>query len=126
MSLLTEFRPSFFHRIFSSDAGQKFLRFSPYFLTLKSANGSVQVPYSDLDGLEMERRFIWSRIYFKLAGGSQEVFGWVTNGTQEKIAQVLMARSAEAKNFDDRNATNAEWIESCTNWYLSATMGDIS
>lgn len=124
MTLLTEFRPSFFHRIFSSDAGKRFLRFSPYFLTLKSADGSVQVPYSDLDGLEVERRFIWSRINFKLASGSQEVFGWVTNGTQEKISQVLKARSAEAKNFDDRNATNAEWIEVCTNWYLSAKRGE--
>jgi Neuraminidase (sialidase) len=100
------------------------LRFSPYFLNLKSADVGVQVPYSDLDGLEVERRFIRSRINFKLAKGSQEVFGWVKNGAQEKIAQVLKARSAKAMNFEDRNATNTEWIEGCTDWYLSATRGE--
>ena len=124
MTLLTEFRPSVFHRIFSSDAGRRFLRFSNYYLTLKSADGSVQVPYSQLDRLEVERRFLWARINFKLSSGSQEWFGWITHGNLEKIAKVLKARTAEAKNFDDRNSSNSEWIEVCTNWYLSATKGE--
>jgi hypothetical protein len=124
MTLLTEFRPSIFHRLFSRDARQRFLRFSPYFLTLTSVDGATQIPYSELDDLTIERRLLWSRITFKLKTAQEESFEWVTNGTQERIAQILKARSAETKYFDDRNASNAKWIEACTSWYLSATRGE--
>jgi DNA helicase-4 len=124
MTLLTEFRPSIFHRLFSRDARQRFLRFSPYFLTLTSVDGVTQISYSELDDLTIERRLIWSRITFKLKTAQEEYFGWVTNSAEAKIFQILKARSAETKYFDDLNASNAKWIEACTSWYLSATRGE--
>lgn len=124
MTLIAEFRPSIFHRLFSSDAGERFLRLSPYFLTLKSADGTVQVPYSQLESIDSKRRFIWARGIFKLSTGSQESFGWVSNSTLETIAQILKEQIVKTKVFDDLNTKNAKWIEACNKWYLSATRGE--
>ena len=123
MTLLNEFRPTIFHRFFSSNAREVFLRFSPYFLTLKSVDGTTQLPYSELEDLAIERRLLWSRIILKMKTAREERFGWITNGTQEKIKKILNARRVETKYFDDLNVSNAKWIEACTSWYLSATKG---
>ena len=50
MTLLKEYRPSIFHRICSRVAQQSFLQISPYFLTVKSAEGATQIPYSEIGG----------------------------------------------------------------------------
>ena len=123
MIILSEFRPTILQRIFSRDASKRFLRFSPYFLTIKSVNGSEQIPYDQILGIGVEKRLVLSKIKFNLATGVDESFGWVTNGTQSKIAEALNSRSSESKKFDDRNASNAEWIGACNKWYLRTTDG---
>jgi len=120
MLVLNEFRPTFFHRIFSSKAQRSFLQFSPYFFTLVSADGAVQVPYDHIQTTEAESRLLWSKITFKLNTGSNESFGWVLKKAQENIDKILKAQSSEARKFDELNASNAKLIEACNNWYLSA------
>ena len=124
MTLQTEFRPSIFHRLFSRNARHRFLRFSPYFLTLQSVDGAVQVPYSELSGFEVERRLLWSRLIFKRRATHEEIFGWITNEAQSKIAKILKARREETKYFDGLNESNAKWIEICTSWYLTVAKGE--
>lgn len=120
----TEFRPTFFYRLFSSDARDRFLEFNRYFLTLKTSTGTVQVPYSELADLKVEPLLLWSKLTIKLSIQKEESFGWVTNQTSKEIAQILAVRSSETKYFDDLNAKNKQSIEACTRWYLNATNGD--
>ena len=77
MIILSEFRPTILQRIFSRDASKRFLRFSPYFLTIKSVNGAVQIPYDQILGIGVEKRLVLSKIKFNLATGADESFGWV-------------------------------------------------
>lgn len=124
MLVLNEFHPTLLQRVFSTEARNSFLRFSPYFLTLNSVHGNVQIPYDHIQSIVVESRLIWSTINLKLKDSSQESFGWVTNRNQSKILEVLNLRKKESKNFYDRNTTNVRWIDACNKWYLRATGGE--
>ncbi len=119
----SEFRPTFLQRIFSNDSRKATLSLGPYFVTIKSTNGSEQVPYDQIRSVEIDRRFIWSKINFKLTTGPTKNFGWINQKTQVKLTTLLEAKRSEARNFDASNESNKRRIEACNQWYFNAISG---